>query len=319
MTHRPILPPSRRTVRRVLGGLWLLDAALQAQPVMFSSGWWRFEIGGSVMAQPGWAADPIVWAVGVVAAHAAAWNLLFVAVQAALGLSLVLDRAPRAAIAASVPWAVGVWWVGEGLGMLPTGFAMAAMGAPGPVLLYPLIGILAWPGERDHEPVALRPALVAWVLLWAGQAMLQVPFVYPVRQALTANIEELSVGLRQWQLSIAGWMSALASAHPVVIASALAGVQILVGCAVLARSTRRAALLAGIAVSVFFWVCFQYLGGITESGATDPGTAPLMILLACALWPPSPAPAVPPERALRAGVDTRPSGHVARWRSRSSL
>jgi hypothetical protein len=285
MTHRMPLPLSRRSVRRVLGGIWLLDAALQAQPVMFSADWWRADLAGSAMGEPGWVAHPILWASGLVAAHVGPWNALFVAVQALIGLALITNRGARIAVLVSAPWAIGIWWIGEGLGMLPTGFAMAAAGAPGPVLLYPLIGVLAWPGARDKEPVTGRAAVVAWVVLWAGQAVLQAPFVYPSRQMLTANIQELSQGLPRWQGSVADWIGGLASSHPVAMSVVLVLVQMAVGLGILSRSARGPALVIGIAVSLFYWVCFQYLGSITVAGATDPDAAPLMILLALAMWP----------------------------------
>ncbi len=51
--------------------------------------------------------------------------------------------APRSAV--SFAWVLGIWVIGEGLGMLLTGNATALTGAPGSVLLYGLIGLMAWP------------------------------------------------------------------------------------------------------------------------------------------------------------------------------
>ncbi len=44
-----------------------------------------------------------------------------------LGLRLVASRFERAAIVASIPWAVGIWWVGERFGALPTGFGCSGI------------------------------------------------------------------------------------------------------------------------------------------------------------------------------------------------
>lgn len=65
--------------------------------------------------------------------------------QLGIGLCLVLGRLERVAIVVSVPYALGVWWIGEGLGGIPSGFAMVASGAPGAVLLHAIIGFLALP------------------------------------------------------------------------------------------------------------------------------------------------------------------------------
>ena len=48
----------------------------------------------------------------------------------------------------SFAWALGVWFFGEGLGMVLTGTASALTGAPGSVLLYGLLGLMAWPAAR---------------------------------------------------------------------------------------------------------------------------------------------------------------------------
>lgn len=152
-----LIPLTRRRVRFLLGLLWLLDAGLQAQPQLFTSGFWKDDLAQSAMGQPAPVAHSIIWASGLVAAHAGVWNSLFVVVQALLGLALVTGRCERLAVAASLPWSLGIWWVGEGFGALPTGFAMAATGAPGAVVLYPLIGFLAWPGARGDARDEGRP------------------------------------------------------------------------------------------------------------------------------------------------------------------
>ncbi|HUD11907.1 MAG TPA: hypothetical protein VMS08_05840, partial [Candidatus Saccharimonadia bacterium] len=48
---------------------------------------------------------------------------------------------------------------------------------------------------------------------------------------------------------------------------------------------RKIALCTGIVVSLVFWTVGQSFGGIFTGLATDPGTAPLVILLALAIWP----------------------------------
>lgn len=277
MRLRTLLPPNRRFVRRVLGLLWLLDGVLQLQPQMFTADWWDHDLAGSAMGQPEVVRHSILWAVGLVARNPAAWNTGFACLQAAIGLALLTGRWERLAIAASVPWALGVWWIGEGLGMLPAGFATLASGSPGPVLLYPLIGLLAWPGQ-DGGPVAQRPARGAWLLLWAGQSVLQMPLVHPVGQVLTANAHELSGGR-------SGWAGVLAATHPHLLAAVLACTQVAVGLGVVPARHRRFAVVAGAIAAVVYWVGFQYLGGIGRGGATDPSSGPLLLLLASSLWP----------------------------------
>lgn len=284
-----LIPLNRRRVRFLLGLLWLLDAALQAQPQVFTSGFWKGDLAQSVMGQPAPVAHSILWAIGIVAAHAAVWNSLFVAVQALLGLALVSGRCERLAVVASLPWALGIWWVGEGFGALPTGFAMAATGAPGAVVLYPLIGFLAWPGDRgdarDGDLIAPRAGSAAWVVLWAGQAALQIPWAFPVGRVMRANVSEYSQAQPAWLASIARAVTGLADQHPVLLSATLAAVGLAVGCGVLSHRGRAAALVLGMVAAVAFDLCFQGLNGLVSGGATDPGPAPLLLILALALWP----------------------------------
>lgn len=328
--RRMSLPPTRRQVRALLGLLWLLDAALQAQPQLFSATTWRVDIAQSVMGEPSWVRHGIFFTIGIISAHPVAWNSAFVAIQGLIGLALLLDRFPRLALLASLPYVLGVWWVGEGFGALPTGFALLAAGAPGPVLLYSLIGFLAWPrseratragvapamvrssaGDKqralstarspseltrsardstrfvpDHQTVAPRSAAVAWVFLWSGQALLHVPWVYPPSQVLTANIEENSIGSPLWLVDIARHAEALVAGAPLLTTVVLVVVDLAVGLGILLPSTRRPALLLALITLVVFWVVGQDFGGILAPGGTDPSSAPLLALLAIALWPP---------------------------------
>lgn len=283
------LPPTRRQVRAALGAVWLVDAGLQTAPALFTPHWWRDDLAQSVMGAPVAVNRSILWAVNIIAVHATAWNSLFVAVQAAIGLALLIGRLDRAAIVLSLPWALGVWWVGEGFGMLPTGFALLAAGAPGAVLLYALIGLLAWPEAIPHagarSSISRRAGGAAWVLLWAGQSLLQVPWAFPAKQVLSANIEETSAGQPGWLLGTAQRTESLVGHHAVALSIVMVAVQVAVGVGIAGRRTRRPALVAGMAVSVVYWITFQYLGRIPAGDATDPSSAPLLLLLAIALWP----------------------------------
>lgn len=296
---RPLL--GRRRLRVALGLVWLLDAGLQAQPDLFGAAWWKDTLAQSVMGQPAALNHLILWAVGIVAAHAALWNSLFVAVQAAIGLALVTGRFERAAIMLSIPWALGIWCVGEGFGLLPTGFAMAATGAPGAVILYPMLGLLAWPGRRsgDAAPgrrrgrdgaaaIAARPAIAVWVTIWVGTALLALPWAFPVGQVVRANISEFGGSIPSWLGPLADPVQNFAAGHPVAFSSIVGVLQVLVGLGVLWRRTRRPAVIGALALCLLYGLCFQGLGGILTgfpSDATDPQAAPLLALFALAMWP----------------------------------
>lgn len=274
---------TRRQVRVAVGVLWLIDAALQAQPHLFGANWWRDDLAQSVMGQPAPVARSILWVVQLVAAHAGGLNAAFVATEAALGLCLITGRFERAAIVASVPWSLGIWWAGEGFGTLPTGFALFAAGAPGPVLFYVLLAMLAWP-RRDPE-VPTRWAAGCWAALWTAGALLLAPWQFSPGRVIQANLNEFSLGQRSGLGNLAEGAYHLAGSHPATFAVLLGVTQAAVGLGVLYRPGRRIALAGGMALSLVFWGVFQAFGGIPAGNATDPGAAPLLVLLGLAMWP----------------------------------
>jgi hypothetical protein len=155
-TAESVLSRRRRHVRAVqivLGCIWILDAALQFQPRMFSDGLVNQMMLPMAQGQP----NPIAWSITSLAhfirPEVGVWNFFFGAIQLAIGVGMLFRRTVKPAIVAMAAWAFGVWWFGEGLGMLPTGMASPLTGAPGAVLLYPLIGLLVWPTGHDDQEV----------------------------------------------------------------------------------------------------------------------------------------------------------------------
>lgn len=293
-----------RRVRMAVGALWLLDAALQAQPHLFSAESWRHDVAQSVMGQPGTVSRAILAAISVVAAHATLWNSVFVAVEATLGLLLLSGRWEKAAIAASIPWALGVWWIGEGFGALPTGFALFAAGAPGPVLYYPILGLLAWPrnGASTSAPIPEVPAVATWAALWAGGALLELTSRFGAARVFEANIEQNSLEQPSWSAAPAHGAYQLVAAHPLLIPLLAGLAQLSVAAGVIHPATRRMSVRVGIGLTLVFWVAVQDLGGIAAGGGTDPGAAPLVILLALSLWPLTRTVARTDERTVRMPV-----------------
>ncbi|MGO9458210.1 MAG: hypothetical protein ACLP62_14390, partial [Acidimicrobiales bacterium] len=217
---------TRRHLRVALGALWLLDAALQLEPVNFARAYPLGTLAQSVMGAPGWENHAVFTAIRPFAAQWPWWNLAAAALQAAIGLCLVTGRAVRPALAISFGWAAFVWFVGEGLGALPTGFATMLTGAPGPAVLYVVLGALAWPTEE--RSVDRRWWVAAWVALWAGTALLEIPFVFPSAQVLSAGFAETSLDQRHALVHLIDG-AARATAHaPVATTAGLAALQLAV-------------------------------------------------------------------------------------------
>lgn len=249
---------TRRRLQIALGVFWLIDGALQAQPFMFTRAFATQVIAATGQGQPGFVAAPVHRASTVIAAHPAAWNIPFVAIQLALGAGLLLRRTAKAALAASIAWALGVWYLGEGLSGLASGQASLLTGAPGSALLLAVLAAAAWPTREGscEAPASWLP--VAWAAVWMGGAVLQ---SLPQNQGTTIPSELLVIA------------------------------EYLIGAGALIRRTRVAAAALGAAMALVFWATTQTFGGIFSGQGTDPNTGPLLVLMAIALLAPGADPA----------------------------
>ncbi len=169
-----VLASRRRAFQVTLGVIWLLDAALQFQPYMFTRAFVRDAILPVAAGNPAVVARPIIWSAHLMLGHIVIVNAAFATLQLLLALGLFWRPAVKVALAASIAWSLAVWWLGEGLGGLLAASLDPFAGAPGAVLLYVIVALLVWPPTEDGL-VAGRwlAARIGWVVLWAslgGQA-----------------------------------------------------------------------------------------------------------------------------------------------------
>ena len=303
-----------RVVQIALGCLWILDAALQFQPRMFGSGLVNNMLLPMAHGQPA----PVAWSITnlahLVRPDVGVWNFLFGAIQLCIGVGMLFRRTVKPAIVAMAIWAFGVWWFGEGFGMLLTGAASPLTGAPGAVALYPLIGLLVWPTDTDAStevspgiassaaasgPLGAGAPLFAWSGFWALSAVL---WLFPDNRAsgaVGAQINAAASGQPGWY---AHFEASVANALPHSgsgPAWLLAGLSLVIAVGPLLSRRPRPYLVAGVAVQAFFWVTGMAFGGILTGMGTDPNAAPLVALLAFALVPTLHAvPASAPARVL---------------------
>lgn len=322
----------RRQARALLGTLWIIDGLLQAQPEMFSRAWPLGQLAKSAMGEPAWVNHSIFAVLGWFAPSWPWWNLAAVALQLGIGTGLLLGRAVKPALAVSFAWLGLIWWMGEGFGTLPSGFALMLGGAPGPALLYAAIGALAWPSgqqlhckrpqrhqrailarlavapgactkwlpgsKRAHHswrdgswsytepeyPISTRACTGVWLSFWLGTTAAQAFSPYSSRVLLRSNLKESEIGQPGYLVAAARWMYTLSASHGSQLIWVMAVLQVSIGLAALNRSHRRIWLSVAIALSVFYWVVGQDLGGVLAGGATDPGLGPLVVLLAAVMW-----------------------------------
>lgn len=302
--HFPLVIRSQRVLQMGLGIFWILDAALQFQPFMFGRGFVDSFILPNAQGQPAFVGSFITHMGNFVAPDISVWNTFFALVQLFIGLGLLFRPTVRAALGLSFAWVLGVWIVGEGLGMLLTGTASALTGAPGSVLLYGLLGLMAWPRparravDWSDRPVGVASSAAAQgigrsvtpLAVWAGYWFLAaVLFLLPDNRT-TSSIQSAVAGMAQgepgWYATFLTHLSNLFSSAGSQVAWILAVVSVVIGFGPLVARKAGPFLAAGAVVSLLFWVAAQGLVGDVFSGsATDPNTGPLVVLLAAAMVP----------------------------------
>ncbi len=295
---------TQRTLQIVLGLFWLLDAGQQFQPYMFSSNFTTTYLLNNAQNQP----DVIRWIItnvgDFVGPHVAVWNTFFALIQVAIGLGLLFRRTVRPALAVSFYWVFGVWFFGEGLGLIFTGSASALTGAPGSVFLYGLIGLMAWPRSASTEEAAeTEPSvgiassaagqglggattpLLVWCGYWSLAAVL---FLLPDNRTPT-SVSSAITGMSSGEPSAYSHFLDSFGNHfgtgGVWTTWLLAIGSLVVGFGPLVFRRPTPFLAVGGLLATFFWVSGQGLGGIFTGSGTDPNSGPLIVLLALAMVP----------------------------------
>jgi len=284
-------PDIRRRLLLVLAGIWLLDGILQFQEFMFSRGFAQM-LAGTAPGNPGFIASPITWSAKIIADHGTATNAVFAIIQLLIGLGIALRPTTKPALATSIVWSLGVWWLGEGLGGVLNGGASPVNGAPGAVIIYALLALLLWPPRQDKPAsfVAGRtvgPAIAKglWLVLWGSLAYLALQPATKAPKALGGMVAGMASGEPSWLASADNHLGSFLTRHGPGVAVLMAVVLAIVAVGVfLPRPAARAAVALAIVAAAFFWLA-QALGGILAGGATDPNSGPLLALLAVSFWP----------------------------------
>ncbi|HEY3869719.1 MAG TPA: hypothetical protein VGM10_15255 [Actinocrinis sp.] len=282
-----------RVLQLALAALWLLDGVLQFQPYMFTKDFAAQTLAGAAAGNPGWLAGTVTWGAGLVQNHPVGADTAFGLVQVALGLGIAWRPTLKPALAASVAWAVGVWWFGEGFGGLLTGGANPLTGAPGAAVLYALAAVLLWPAARDAGPfpaarrIGARAARTAWSVLWALLAYLAVQPANTAPDAAHDAITDTEMGAPRWLVALDDRAASLTAGRGLAVALVLAVLCALIAVSVWLPGPRavRAGLAAAVVLAALCWVFWQGFGMPYQGMATDPNAAPLLALLAAAYWP----------------------------------
>ena len=307
---------SRKTLQRVLGVLWLIDGIIQLFPQMWTMNMVNGIMKPMLQGQPGIFEPSLQYIVNQTTLHLFEVNLLISVVQICLGLGFLLlsERFVKWLVLASIVWAIVVWYGGEGMNMLFTGTASILTGAPGAVLLYPLLGLAVIP--RTHPTSATKSTtrragddgllsrrVLRYVLagFWCFAALLQLQHYWwnqgQISQAIGAMVG--MGGLNSVLVDPVLTQVANATTNietPLNIALILVFLAIGIGLFVVKDEQVRPFLIATILVSLLFWYFSEAFGNIFSGMATDFNSGLLVVVIALACWPKK-APALSVQRA----------------------
>jgi hypothetical protein len=291
-------PDRRRILQLLLGAVWLLDAILQFQPYMFSRSFVTQVIEPGAAGNPAVISRPITWSAGIMAHHIALYNAAFATIQLAIAAGIFWRRTARAALAASIAWAVSVWWFGEGLGGILTSASPLA-GLPGAVILYALIAVLAWP-ESGPDPgtvlssgsnsVALSGPLgrfiprMAWLALWAALGWYQLVPGNRAPDAVSKMFASGAAGQPGWVKFADNGLASLTAQHGLAASLVIWALCLLTGFSVFSARLTRAGLVLACLLGLLIWAA-EGFGFLLSGQATDPNSGPLLMLLAACFWP----------------------------------
>jgi hypothetical protein len=309
-------PDARRVLQLCLAVVWLLDAILQYQSFMFTKAFGQM-LAATAAGNPGVIARPITWSAGIIEHHPVPINAAFATGQLLLALGIALRPTVKIALAASVAWAVAVWWLGEGLGEILNSTASPVSGAPGAVIIYALLAVLLWPADRGGWPapfvaaraVGARAARAGWLVLWASLAYFSLTAASRAPQALHDLISGMAGGEPGWLAGLDHGAATLVAHQGLAVSVALAVALALIGVSVyLPTPAARAGVAAAVILAALIWVFGEALGGIFTGSGTDPNSGPLLALLALAYWP-SRAAVVSRSVAVVPTQHAQPEGH----------
>jgi hypothetical protein len=313
---------SKQLLRRILGALWLIDGLLQLQPQMFTMNMVNGVMVPTVQAQPAPIAASLHWIVLVTTQNLTLINLLIAVVQIAIGVLLLTGLWVRGAVIASIIWAFIVWYAGEGMSLLLTGHASILTGAPGAVLLYPLLGFLIYPksspqgssAETDEGTILSQKHFRRFLAgFWVFSALLQLQPYWWQSGQISQTISGMAGqgGLDGVLLDpIFNALSALTANIEIPLNIILIVVFLVLGVGLITvkEDRLRPLLIASIVVSFIIWWGVEGFGMILTGMATDFNSGLLIIVMTLACWPNAALLHAPQEQPSR---DTEPASGTA--------
>ena len=239
-------------------------------------------------------------------------DAFFAVAQTAIAVAIAWRPTVKIGLAVSIAWAVGVWWVGEGMGGVFNGTANPVNGAPGAVMIYALLAVLLWPSDRPGPKASFIAARAVgapiakglWLVLWGSLSYFAVLGANRSSRGLHNLITTEANGEPGWVAWIDHHVASVVDHHGLAVTVVLALLLLVVAVGTyLPGPFANATVALAAVIGLTFWVVGENFGALFTNGATDVNSGPLLILLAVSYWrlsshpdPWSPIPWSPPNR-----------------------
>ncbi len=308
-------PDARRTLQLALATLWLIDGVLQLQAFFFTKSFGLQMISGMSQGNPSVIARPIAFSATAIGHHAVLTDACFAAAQCTIGFAIAWRPAVKFGLVTSIAWAIGVWWVGEGLGGVLNGAANPVNGAPGAVMIYALLAVLLWPSDRGEKkpPFIAARAVGApiakglWLVLWGSLSYFAVLGANRSSQGLHNLIAIEATGEPGWVGRIDHHGASLVAHNGLGVMVVLAVLLLIVALGTcLPESLANATIVLAAVLALTIWVVGENFGALFTNGATDVNSGPLLLLLCATYWRWTPS-ATPRRAPSRIALDRSPT------------
>lgn len=154
-----------------------------------------------------------------------------------------------------------------------------------------LAGLIAWPATRPLTGSTAARGLLSergvrggWALLWVGLAVLWLLPANRTAGAVHDAIANAPSGTG-WLSSIQSSVAAAAAGRGLAIAIVAAGLSAAIGLGVLFDRWTKPCLVLSVVIALVYFVLGHGMGGVLTGSGTDPGTGPVLILLAVSVYP----------------------------------
>lgn len=286
----------KKNLQQSLGLFWTIAGCLQLQPFMFSHNFIH-DLAQNTMQNtagiPNFYTSLIQSSVIFFLHYQLVLNIGFAVLQIFIGLALLFQRAIRFALVLSIPWALVVWVFAQAFGFMIFPQSSMAFGAPGSAILYVIVAFLLWPSRSNNfdsiaasSPLGIRGGIFIWSFIWDGTALLELEKSNWAPHGLSAQLSyQSSISGIHWLSICDHYLAQWLSGYGTIAAFGMLLIQLIVGQASLAVSSRKIGLGIGILLSGLYWIFFQNFGSIFTGTSPDVNSGPLFILFALILWP----------------------------------